>query len=172
MARNRRSVGESDETQAALAAHPHGHCGHRLEQHARIGSEDSFLRRSRPALQSSDVHGRAPGQGGQDHLGRHGAYQRRLSVLQEVVRERGRARQDHLLRQHHRTASRGTPPGSRHGAYRRRVFRGGQEREGIGAAYRHDALRRCLEHRQQPYGSDSVQGQHARFALFRLGQDL
>ena len=38
--------------------------------------------------------------------------------------------------------------------------------------HRHDFIRRLVGHRVQPYGSDSVEGLHARFFVFRFGQDL
>ena len=58
---------------------------------------------------------------------RHGPFQRRLPVLQELLRGRGRPGQDYLLHQHDRESSGGAPPGAGHGPDRRRVLRRGQE---------------------------------------------
>ena len=52
------------------------------------------------------------------------------------------------------------------------ALRSRQERKGIGAVDRHDPVCRCLEYRQQPYGPDPVERQHARFVVLGLGQDL
>ena len=84
-ARHRFAVGQPRQARAAFAVHSHRHSGHRPEQYAGDGPEDSVLCRPRPALQSGDGQRGAEGSGRQDHPGRHGALERRLSLFQERV---------------------------------------------------------------------------------------
>ena len=171
-ARDRRPDGEPLPAQAAFGADRHGHRRHRPQQYDRHGTEDSLLRRSRPALQRRDGQRGAACQGRQDHPGRHGPHERRLPLLQAGLRERRRARPHRLVRQHDREPARGAVARARHGADGRRVFRRGQGAEGTGAAHRHDALRRCAGDRLEPHGPDSLEGLDARLALFGSGEDL
>ena len=62
----------------------------------------SGQKRPGPALQPGDGRCGPPRRRGQDHPRRHGPFQRRLPVLQELLRGRGRPGQDHLLHQHDR----------------------------------------------------------------------